>query len=565
MTRSLFRPLSLLTFLIAVAALIAVACGSGDDAPQSLTLNIKVDPATLDPARGVATESISVERQLFRGLVRFDADLTIIPDVAALVPSLENGGISRDGRTYVFQIRDEAEWSDGRPVTAEDFAFALRRVLNPTVASPHAAAFHAIDGAAAYNTALTGEDGASVSLDEATLDELRDAVAVTALDSDRLQITLTQPSPSFLQLLTLPAAFPVRADVIAEHGDAWAQPGRLIGNGPFLLQAWQHDVRIVLSAVDGWWGGDVPLDRLVFRMTPDDNAAYAAYLAGELDVVEVPTALLPSVLDDPALRDQLARTTDMTTVTFVFNTRKAPFDDPDVRRAFAAALDRETFVGAITGGVGRAAGGWLPPNLPGASLPAEGGVVFDAARAQALLAAAGYEGGVDFPGIELAFADVGASPLQAEFAQEQFRRHLGVEVDLLGLDPSAYGPKLFSGDFDIGLFFWTADFPDPENWLPDLFTSDGPFNFGGWSNDAFDAAVVAARAAADPDARMTAWAEAHRILLAEGPLAVLLHRERVRLINPAVKNLILTPLDGQAAGDNFLFLTSRSAKVVAAR
>ena len=565
MTRPLTRPVSLLTLLIGVIALIAAACGGGNDTPQSLTLNIKVDPASLDPARSVGTESISVQRQLFRGLVRFNEDLAIIPDVAESIPSLENGGVSDDGRVYIFQIRDGAEWSDGRPVTAEDFAFALRRVLDPTVASELAAAFYGIDGAAAYNTALTGEDGEPVSLDDAALDSLRDAVAVTALDSYRLQITLAQANPAFLQVLTLPAAFPVRADVIAEHGDAWALPGRLIGNGPFVLQSWDRDVSIVLAAVSNWWGGDVALDTVEFRMTPDDNAAYAAYLAGELDVVEVPTALLPSVLVDPALRDQLTRTADMTTVTFVFNTRKAPFDNPDVRRAFAAALDRDTFINAINGGVGQAAGGWLPPNLPGASLPTEGGVVFDEDLAQALLAGAGYAGGEGFPGVQLAFANVGASPLQAEFAQEQFRRHLGVEIDLLGLDPSAYGPKLFTGDFDIGLFFWTADFPDPENWLPDLFTSDGPFNFGGWSSDAFDAAVAAARSTSDADARMAAWADAHRILVADGPLAVLLHRERVRLVNPALENLILTPLDGQAAGDNFLFATSRSDKLVAAR
>ena len=562
MTRRIARSAFILALLAALVAILAAACAT-DDAPQRLTLNIKVDPASLDPAHAVGTEAVSVQRQLFRGLVRFDAALSIIPDVARDVPSHENGGLSDDGRIYTFAIRDGARWSDGRPVTANDFVFALRRVLDPGEASEQAAAFHAIAGAAAYNTALVDDHGEPRSRSQAQLDALRDAVAITALDAARLQITLTQANPAFLQVLTLTAAFPVRADVIDAHGPAWTRPGALVGNGPFTLSAWERDVRIVLSAVDDWWGGDVGGDRLEFRMTPDDNAAYAAYLAGELDVVEVPAALVPDVLANEALAGQLTRTTDLTTVTFVFNTRRAPFNDPDVRRAFAAALDRTTFVNAINGGIGQAARGWLPPGLPGAELPTNP-VTFDPDLARTLLAATGYDGPA-FPSVELAFVNVGASPLQAEFAQEQFRRHLGVDVALTGLDPSAYGPKLFSGDFDIGLFFRTADFPHPENWLPDLFTSDGPFNFGGWSNAAFDAAVAAARTANDPGARLSAWRDAHAILMADGPLAVLLHRERVRLVSPTVKNLILTPIDGQAAGDNFLFQTTRTDKLVAAR
>lgn len=563
MHRHVARRPFLIMLLVSVLALLAAACGGSDD-PQRLTLNIKVDPATLDPAHGIGTEAVSVQRQLFSGLLRFDEGLSLVPDVAEAVPTQANGGLSDDGRTYTFRIRDDARWSDGTDVTAADFVFALGRILDPTVASPHAAAFYAIEGAAGYNGALVDDDGEPQTLPDGDLAALRDAVAIDAPDRLTLRISLAQPSPAFLQALTLPAAFPVRADLITEHGDAWTQPGNLVGNGPFALSAWDRDVSIVLAAVDDWWGGDVALDEVEFRMTPDDNAAYAAYLAGELDVVEVPSTLVPSVMDDDALRDQLTRTTDLTTVTFVFNTRRAPFNDASVRRAFASALDRETFVTAINSGVGQPASSWLPPGLPGASLPSDAAVTFDPDAARAALQAAGIDP-AELDAIELAFANVGASPLQAEFAQAQFRQHLGVEVDLVGLDPSAYGPKLFGGDFDIGLFFWTADFPDPENWLPDLFHSEGPFNFGGWSNADFDAAVAQARDATDDRARLAAWADAHAILIEQGPLAVLLHRERVRLVSPAVSQLILTPLDGQAAGDNFLFQTTRTETLVAAR
>ena len=125
MIRTTLRPARLLLLLIGAAAIAAAACGGGDDTPQALTLNIKVDPATLDPAQGVATESRSVERQLFRGLLRFDQDLALIPDAAEAVPSQADGSISADGLTYIFDLHDDAEWSDGRDLRAGDFAFAV--------------------------------------------------------------------------------------------------------------------------------------------------------------------------------------------------------------------------------------------------------------------------------------------------------------------------------------------------------------------------------------------------------------------------------------------------------
>ena len=330
-------------------------------------------------------------------------------------------------------------------------------------------------------------------------------------------------------MLALPAAFPIREDVVATHGADWPRPGNLVGNGPFILEAWSADDRIVLAGVDGWWGSSVRMDTLVFRMIPDDNAAYAAYLAGELDIVDVPAPLIATVLEDSGRDGEVVRTTDLSTLALMVNVRVAPLADVQVRRALSAALDRETFVATVQGGIGKAAAGWLPPTL------------------------------------RLSYANVGPNQVRAEFAQEQFRRHLNIAVELAPMDPRAFGQSMFSGEFELALFSWTADFPDAENWLAELFSSDGSFNLGDYSSADFDAAVSAAMQEDDPVRRLAHWAQAHAVLMQDAPILTLAHTERVRLVQSGISGLITTPIDGQAAGDHFLAQTHWEAgKLVAA-
>ena len=550
-------PTRLLPVLFAAIALLLAACGGGDSAvPQSLTLNIRANPPTLDPALANSAESISVVRQLFRGLLRFDEQLNLVPDVAESVPSLADGTISDDGLHYVFHLRQDARWSDDRPVTAGDFEYAIKRLLDPAFASGNAPFFYAIAGAAEFNTAMTQDSPP----DPVALDALRDAVAVRALDNTTLEVDLVAPRYTFLDVMAMPAAFPIRADVVAAHGDSWAQPGALIGNGPFTLAQWAHDDRIVLAAVADWWGGSIALDSLVFRMIPDDTAAYAAFQSGELDVIELPPPLVASVQADPALAGQLVRVADLSTLAYVFNVRHAPFDDLRVRRAFSLAIDRDALVNAVQGGVGVAAVGWLPPTLPGAGRSDTDAPSFDPAAAQALLADAGYPAGDGFPSVRLVYANVGPNQVRAEFAQAQILQNLGLHVDLLPLDPSAMGPALGTGDFDLALFGWTADYPDPDNWLPDIFSTGSPINFSGYSSAPFDSLVAQAMQELDPQRRLDLWGQAHALVVEDAPFAFLVHRERVHLVRPGIENLIITPIDGGAAGDNFYVHTFREAE-----
>ncbi len=559
--RCVRRPLSV-GLLALLATLVLAACGGGDTVDQRLTLNIRSDPPTLDPALGTTSEAVSVQRQLFVGLLRFDERLHLAPGVAAAVPSVADGSISPDGLRYTFTLRADARWSDGQPLTAGDFVYSIRRALDPALGSEYAHFFYDIAGAAAYNTALSGDSPAS----GATLATLREAIGVHAIDARTLEVSLANPRYTFLDVMALPIAFPVREDVITAYGDAWTDPGHLVGNGPFRLTEWTHDSQIILAGVDDWWGGEVRLDSLVFRMIPDDNAAYAAYLAGDLDVVDVPPSMLATLAGGGSGRASLLSQPDLSTLAYVFNTRTGLFADASVRRAFTQALDRETFVASVLGGVGVAAQGWLPPGSPGADLPDGVGAAFDPAAAQALLAQAGYPNGQGVPAVRLIYANVGPNALRAEFAQAQFRDHLGVKVDLVPLDPQAMGPAVFGGDFDLALFGWTADYPDPDNWLPELFRSDGAFNISGYRSPEFDALAVAAAAELDPVRRLDLWAQAHARMVTDAPFLFLTHSERVRLVRPGLADLVVTPIDGQAAGDGFLSRTYwEDAHYVAAR
>ena len=543
------------TALGALAGLLVIvaACSGGSDVAQNLSVNLKADPPTLDPALGVTSESVSVQRQLFRGLLGFDQDLELVASVAEEVPSVENDGISEDGTVYTFEIRDDVRWSDGTAVTADDFVYAITRVLDPMLGSEYARFFFDIDGAAAYAMAMAGENPP----DAAGLAALREAVAIRAVSDTTLEITLARPPTTFLYVMALPAAFPVPQDVVEEHGDDWAEAGTLVGNGPFMLEEWTHDTRLVLTAVEDWWGGDVRLDQIEFRMIPDDNAAYAAYQAGELDVVDVPAALLETVLADDDRDGEIVDVADLNTLAFIFNVRQSPFDNRLVRQAFSAALDRETFVDAVMGGVGEPARGWIPSGTP-AALPDGEGVTFNAENAAALLAEAGYPDGADFPSVEMIYANVGPNPLRAEYAQEQFRQHLGVEVTLMPLDPQAMGGAIFSGAFDLALFSWTVDYPDPENWLAELFLSEGAFNLSGYSSADFDEVATAALQELDPEQRLALWTEAHAIIVEDVPFLFFLHSERVRLVRSTVEDLVVTPIDAQVPGDNFFAGTYRS-------
>ena len=514
-------------------------------AKQELRLNLGAEPGSLDPHRASSLPEFSVIRQVFRGLVGFTPNLTLEPVIATRVPTVDNGGISPDGLTYTFVLRDDATWSDGQPVTARDFAYSLKRLLDPALAAPFSPQYLGIKGALSYNEAA-GQDSA-------TLDKLRQSVAVEAPDDLTFIVTLERPSPTFLQKMALPPAYPVREDVVEGFGDRWTEPGSYIGNGPYVLTEWRHQERLTLEASAGYRGPPMTLTRITMAMITDTNAEFAAYQAGELDLAQVPPGNEGAVMADPELAEQVVRAPVLFTFGVFFNTVQAPFDDLLVRRAFATALDRGAWIEKVKNGVGIPATSWLPPGLPGYEPGLGDEYTFDPARAAALLAEAGFPGGAGLPPITLTYVDAGDQRLMAQFIQSQLRDSLGVELDLEVLDGSSYGQRVVGAhQFQMTPFGWIADYPDAENFFSLLFATGAPINISGYSNPEFDDLAGQAAMEFDQASRIDLWERAHRILVSEAPVAPFFYGETFYLKNPKVRGLITSGVDGVIPGDTRL-------------
>ena len=542
-----------------LAAVFTSACGDNEKAKpsgeglapvQELRLNIGEEPVTIDPNLAFDGVSIGVVRELYSGLLAFDKDLNLVPALASEVPSQSNGGISADGLTYTFKLREDVKWSDGQPITAADVEYSVKRLLDPEIASAYAPVYFDITGAAEYTMAM-GDPENPTPVDEATLSQLRDAVGVEAVDEHTLRITLVQPRYTLVYLAAIWSIYPLRQDIVEGLGDAWTEPGKHVSSGPFVLSEWAHNDHMTLTPNPYWYGEQPKLQKLVLKMIGDPNAAYAAYLNGELDVVAVPPSNIKSAEGDSNLSQQLVRSVDMGTNAYEFNVNAPPFDNPKVRQAFAMAIDREAFVDKVLFGVGEVAYSLIPPGTAGYDPSVGQELAYDPQKAKELLAEAGYGDG-NLPEVSIQFADVGGTQLDAEFAQGQLEQNLGVEVKLEPLEPRAFAATVMQGQFMIVPMGWGADYPDPDSWLPQNFGTEGGSNFAGYSNAEFDALVQQAVAEPDPEKRLALWSQAQQLLVDDAAAIFVSYRERVRLVKPYVKNLILTGMDAGLDGELFL-------------
>jgi len=542
-----------------LAAVFTSACGDNEKAKpsgeglapvQELRLNLGEEPVTIDPNLAFDGVSIGVVRQLYSGLLAFDEDLNLVPALASEVPSQSNGGISADGLTYTFKLREDAKWSDGQPITAADVEYSAKRLLDPETASSYAPVYFDIKGAAEYAMAM-GDPENPTPVDEATLAGLRDAVGVEAVDEHTLRVTLVQPRYTVVYLAAIWPIYPLRQDIVEGLGDAWTEPGKHVSSGPFVLSEWVHNDHMTLTPNPYWYGEQPKIQKLVLKMIGDPNAAYAAYLNDELDVVAVPPSNIKSAEGDSNLSQQLVRSVDMGTLAYEFNVQAPPFDDPKVRQAFAMAIDREALVDKVLFGVGEVAYSLIPPGTAGYDPSVGQELAYDPQKARELLTEAGYGDG-NLPDVTIQFADVGGNRLSAEFAQGQFEENLGVNVKLEPLEPRAFAATIMQGQFMIVPIGWGADYPDPDSWLPQNFGTEGGNNLAGYSNAEFDALVQQAVAEPDPEKRLALWSQAQQLLVDDAAAIFVSYRERVRLVKPYVKNLILTGMDAGLDGELFL-------------
>jgi len=352
--------------------------------------------------------------------------------------------------------------------------------------------------------------------------------------------------------MALAAAYPLREDIISQHGDNWTNPETYIGNGPFKMVEWAHQDHITLEANPNYWGPKPKLERINLVMIRDMTAEYSAYLSGELDMARVPMGKEADLTKDPEMNQQVLRQPQLMTLALPFNVTKPPFDNLKVRQAFSTAIDRVVFVEKVRQGIGEAAYSWIPPGMPGHQSELGKERVCNPDGAKELLAEAGYPDGEGLPPIPFEYVDTPANRLISQFLQGQMKENLGIDISLEPMDPKSFAQLAGQGMFTWALVSWTADYPDPDNWLPQVFGSGSRNNPTGYSNPEFDQLAFRAMTEPEPEKRLGLWGEAQEIVVQDAPMIFMLHGERLLLVKPYIQNLKPTAMDAEIPGDMLL-------------
>jgi oligopeptide transport system substrate-binding protein len=470
------------------------------------------DPQTLDPTITGDIYSSAVIDQLFSGLLELTPEMDVVPEVARTWEMLEGG------RQYVFHLRDDVRWSDGTPVTAGDFEYAWKRVLDPATGSDVAHLLYDVKGARGFHQGDASDP---------------DSVGVWALDEVTLVVELEEPTGYFLQLLAYSATYPVPRHVVEAHGEAWTEVGKIITNGPFRLEAWQRGESMVLMrnpAYHGRFRGNVERVELSSWFA-DPSAQLELYEADGLDILNL-EGLPPSKRDRARQRHagEYVSVPWLFTDYMGFDVSRPPFSDPRVRRAFALAVDRETLTDVVLRGYAApATGGFIPPGMPGHS--AGIGLPYDPNQARQLLAEAGYPDGDGFPVVE-ALTGRGYLALQSEYLQAQWRENLGVEITWETMEPAmTFLDQLRREPSHVFLLGWIADYPDPDNFL----RASDIRRYTGWQNAAYDRLMEEARRVTDQGERMKLYRQADRILVEEAAIMPLTYGRLSMLVKPCVR------------------------------
>jgi oligopeptide transport system substrate-binding protein len=512
---------------------------------DELRLALFSTPQTLDPQLAQLTDDWSILKQIHRGLFWYDKDLNLVPMIAEELPTTKNGGISNDGLVYRIELRDDAVWSDGEPLTAFDFEYTLKRLLDPALASASAATFYDIRGAEAYNSC--------VQCEESEIERLRQEVGVKAEDPRTLVFTLRSPRAAFPFLLTTVAASPVRQDKIEGFGERWLAPENLVTSGPFVVSEWTPSTQVVLTRNLNWWGSEPELRQITMKteMTPED--AFNAYLAGDLDAVLVSGELQETVDNDPVLSKENVQLNALANIAYIFDHAQPPFDVPAVRQAISMAIDREAFVehspGPFKSGLS-----WLPPGVGGhdGKLGSEWQFAPDDARAT--LAEAGFPDG---KGLEpIVFSYIGENPIAsagAEFFRDQLSTNLGIEVELKPLSRDEWIPLYVEGKLQVVFTGEGSELPDAEGLLAEFWTcqryegerciSFGGGNYSHYANPEFDRIMQQAVKETDTKRRVDLYKDAEAILVGDAAAVFLGYENRSVLVKPYVKGGHHTPLD----------------------
>ena len=481
------------------------------------------DPQSLDPHKTSTVEEANILRDLFTGLVAQDQDANLIPGAA------ESWDVSADGKTYTFHLRKDAVWSDGSPVTADDFVFSWRRVLDPATGSEYASMAYPL---------LNGEE---LNGGKAKPEDL----GVKAIDKYTLEATLKGPTPYFLEMLTHQAMYAVNPENVKKFGDDFVKPGNLVSNGAFTLKSFTPNDRIILVKNPKFYdAANVKLDEVDYITAEDRGAAMKRFEAGELHSNnDLPTEQLADL--KAKFGDQVHITPQLGTYYYIFKTQKAPWNDAKLRNAISMVIDRDYLAEKVWQNAMLPAYGLVPPGVKGY----EARTMDYASMSQIDREDAAKK----------IFTELGISPekpIKAELRYNTSENHkntavaiqemlkpFGIELTLVNTDGKTHYSYLEQrGDFDIARAGWVADYKDPVTFLNLAKTGDGN-NYGDYSNKDYDALIDKAAVEADPAKRMAGLSEAEGIMLKDIGVLPLLFYSNHNIVSSKVKGFSENVMD----------------------
>ncbi|MED5330988.1 MAG: peptide ABC transporter substrate-binding protein [Planctomycetota bacterium] len=471
--------------------------------------------SSLDPHLASGIPEGRILRSLFEGLTRLDGKtLEALPGMATSWES------DTDGLTWRFHLRSGSRWTNGDMVTAHDFVFSIRRLLDPRTAAPYAYMGWFING----GEALTSADPTDPQMDASKL-----PLGVHAISDTELEIRLDAPCTFLPRLLAFTPFLPVHPHSVQSHPDDWIHPDYLVTNGPFRLVDRRVRDRIRLKRFGGYWGQDeVYLETIDAYAADGETTQLNMYLTGQVDWVIKP----PPSLYEEVLPRKDAHVGPQAGVTFLrFQVERPPFNNPSVRRALTLALDREALAQNVMRGGEVAIHSFVPGGIDEystAHLPS-----FDPHLARESLAEAGYPDGKGFPPFELLYPTNEITRDFCEAIAQQWQDELGIRAHPTNETWKVYLDSQTQGKYQVSWSAWIADYLDASSFL-DIFTSQSSNNRTGWKNAVYDEWVDKANSEVTSRQRAAYHRRAEQILLTELPIAPVYQRVNVNLVHPRV-------------------------------
>ncbi|WGU95205.1 peptide ABC transporter substrate-binding protein [Paenibacillus dendritiformis] len=547
--------LAVLTLLLAVSAFLSACGSSGQDtnssspptnnekpaeptpggdkteAPkeQVFRFNLHSNPPTLDPGLSQDTVAHAVLNGLFEGLTRSNENGEAIPGTA------EKWEISPDGLKYTFHLRKDAKWSNGDPVTAQDFEFSWKRVLDPKTepAPPYAYQLYYIKGAEAYNTGQSTDPS---------------SVAIKAVDANTLEVELEHSTPYFLSLLSFQTYFPVHSSV--KDNPKWAsEASTIISNGPFKITEWKQQSSLEMVKNEHYYDKDeIKFTKVQMSMVADSGSELNMYETGQIDYAGMPTGRVPNE-QIPILKetkpDELNIKGIATTYYYLFNNQQEPFNNVNIRKALSRAIDRQLIVDKVTLGGELPAFGIVPPGITGLkdgfrNEHKDDYFTENIEEAKALLQKGLGELGLSaMPEFTLAYNTDENHKKVAEAVADMWSKNLGVKVKIENQEWGVFLKNRTALNYQMARAGWTTDYNDPMSFI-DLYMTGSGNNDIGYSNPEFDKLVREAKRALDNKERMELMAQAERMLIEQDQAIIpLYYYTSVGLKKPYLKNVFI--------------------------